>query len=420
MQRILLIMFWFFQLAHVHAKGREGGGGGSFVCRTGDTIYSAEFQDIWEAKKDGIQLITTVSLDQADEIKEWDLSYKMIERLKVVSPKFYDQVVSALDVVRAIRFIDDVKLKPRGDSGHTSEPFTCVEGETDYMPVALYEGENLTYSKKVWEKFKTLIERSSTNVHEAVYKVLRDEYGDILSDRTRKIVGRLAEVNINIAALRKWTPLSEFNPSSTKLYSAKYQELVDIFNSGDLPRTEDFNNLGNKCYSTRIDLMALEPLNLQEVVLVHEGKLESIGNGKKRKLSGRLRFSPPTHEDFTRYWTPIVGPKADSIGGFFYWQAEKARAVFNSPITDEIKNFSGTLQFQTKFIPYHVAKDKFGNVIFAMTSTIPTVNLGFPSYECIEDGRGGQCKKLREFNLLNVDKYFRPAAMIFCPKHKGE
>jgi len=378
----------------------SGGGGGSFVCRDGDNIYSAVFQDIWEAKKDGIQLIATTPLDQTTEGDEWALSYKLIERLKVVSPKFYEQVLAALDVVKGIRLIDDVKFKPRGDSGHISEPFSCTQGETDYMPVAIYEGEKLTYSKKIWEKFVTLLERASTNIHEATYKVLRDEYGDISSDRTRKIVGKLAEENLNLTELRKWVPLSEFNPNSTKDYESKFKQLVDIFNKGEKFRDADLQRLDSYCFILNRANELLNPRSLDKIKIIFD-------------LEGNLKFERDMSYD---YLNPIMGKfKAagkvtnhapafrDHEGGILYsswWNSATSKAV-----------------------PYYFSKDQYGNLVVALRYS--PGNLKDPYLlmlydECLEFGGflNTSCIKYKEYNVLKQFPRVNPLAMMFCPRKK--
>ncbi|MDH4466423.1 MAG: hypothetical protein QE271_00075 [Bacteriovoracaceae bacterium] len=405
MSRIILIMFWIFPLTHVKAKGREGGGGGSFVCRTGDTIYSAEFQDIWEAKKEGIQFLSTISLGESDENDEWDLSYQLIERLKMVSPKFYDQVATSLGVVKNIRFIDDVKLKPRGDSGHTSEPFSCVEGETDYLPVALYEGKTLTYSKKVWEKFATLLERSSTNVHEAIYKVLRDEYRDELSDRTRKIVGRLAEANINLTELKKWTPLSEFNANSTKSYREKYEELILNFNHGHPVEAKDLNSLSGICYLYEPKLFQLNPRENTKLYLNKEGEIKFFQRNQKlssRYLKGKLWLSNIENGSFTY-------DRTDLLLGY--------TKSGNSYATERFYEHNGIHSIYVKIDQYffaiiYPAKDELGN----LTLIFPENDHG-DGLKCKDNGFFS-CREYEKVDILKIDPYYHPGKIVYCPKLK--
>lgn len=411
-----LVSCVFLSLSVAHAtplKGGEGGGGGgAFVCRGGDVIHSAQMQDVWEAKfDDNLVLTSEGSMDPTtqSEEAEWDLSFKLIERLKLVSPQFYKDVLAALSVVKEIRSIEDVKLKPRGDSGHVKSPFDCTVGESDYLPVAIYEDEDnkLTYSQKVWEKFTTVLERAVTNVHEAVYRVLRVDYGDPDSDRTRKITGRLAEKVANLSELRKWVPLSEFNPHSSKSYSQKYDELVLAFNQGKLVTADDLNQAGEDCHVIRGDLLAAQPIHVDTLKLIRKKAIELKGR-KKPYLSGFLAFKDSESNVFTTFpkgeMALIIGQNRQEAYGY---------GLEELNTQNEIVQFSyvhGEVLYKPSFL---VRKDIFGNIIFAARSLYN----GYASFECLR-GNLFTCKEYKKFDILQDHPNFRPGAMIFCPRKK--
>lgn len=241
----LVLSTFSLALPYAYSGGGSSGGGGSFVCRSIDLttqkeiIFSAESQDLWEvSRKHPLR-----DLQGTEE----SISREALKKLGLNgSIRFQKEVEAALEKVLKIRSVEDVKLISLGDSKHWIEMATCAQGSADFAPAAIYKEEELVYSKSIWEKMDSL-SQGALNVHEAVYKVLREEYRDTDSVRARKIVGFLFS-EMKIEELDISMPWDEFNPLSTRLNQEKFQELRDLYNHTKKPRLYDLKKLGDVCY----------------------------------------------------------------------------------------------------------------------------------------------------------------------------
>lgn len=230
------------------AGNEKGNGGGAFICKTiatataGEVILSAQSQDLWETARRYEVISSNLEADV--------LAFDVLEKLKSIgATRFLSEVKRELKKVMGMRSIEDVKLVPVGDSRHYVEMASCTAGTPEFTAAAIYQDQanDLVFSKRVYEKFDN-ISKAALNVHEAVYKVLRSEYKDVDSVRTRKIVGYLFS-DMDETAIIEDIPSDSFNPDSSKSYKEKFVELVDLYNRGAKASVGEITGFeGSACY----------------------------------------------------------------------------------------------------------------------------------------------------------------------------
>ena len=405
-----MILTCTFAMAQSMGNGSSGGGG-SFVCRDGDKILTAVSQDVCNmeiATKElsSDVLVASIPKDQFFAAEK-ELSYNLLKKLALLSPKFYNQVKLELDKVFEIRKIEPVQLRLRHpDSSHYKMPF-CLEGEADYLNAAIYDADKLTYSLQVVSSFKRLLDWSALNVHEAIYKILRDEYSDQTSDRTQEIVGELVVKYTDQEILKNIVPLSEFNPLSTKKHESKFEELVNLFNKGDKVSVEDLNRLGHECYVVNTDDIPLNPRSIEKLNINHKSNFQLNKRGKNYELKGLLSFDLDMSLD---YINPIIGSL--KIPGY--------GRGFSTPVLDKEGNILATKRGEDFSLPYAFSKDLKGNLLIALRYAPGKIHAPFyyTIYdECLLDGYWS-CKKYKEYNILKDFPRFNPLAMMFCPIKK--
>lgn len=387
------------------AGNGSSGGGGSFVCRDGDKILSAVSQDVWNVEIKNEELVSNLLVSEVAQYKFLDvektLSYNLIEKLFAISPKFYEQVKNELEKVLKIRQIMPIQLKlQKLDSSHYKMPF-CKNGIADYINAAVYDKDQLVYSEQVVMAFTRVLDWAALNTHEAIYKVLRDEYKDKTSDRTQEIVGQLVIEDTDVDLLKSKVPLSEFNPDSTKSYEEKFKDLVELFNNGEKLKDVDLKSLGNHCYTLNLANEHLNPVRLELIKINVD-------------LKGNVTFEKEMSYD---YLNPIMG------------KIRMRGKVQNS--ADVFRDEDGGILYSSWYnsstsraVPYYFSKDQHGNLIIALRYS--PGNLKDPFLltlydECLEYGGflKTRCVKFKEYNILKKFPRVNPLAMMFCPVAKS-
>lgn len=215
--------------------GNEGAhGGGAFAClsENGD-MSSVESQDLWEAEKVwGLAL----SNWQGDER---DLSFRAVERIKPINSYLYDKTVDALKEVFQRREILEVKIEEIGDSNRKFSKDICASGKPAFVQAAIYWNlvlseqshlpmtYRLIYASRVFNTMSEL-HKAALNVHEALYKVLREMRGDRTSEDTRKAVSYLFS-KASDSVLTTVLPAFRFNPNSELPFRDKVRLLKERF-----------------------------------------------------------------------------------------------------------------------------------------------------------------------------------------------
>lgn len=381
------------------AGGGSTGGGGSFVCKTIDPatraeiIISAESQDIWETARK--YKILTSSFD------EKDLSREVIKKLsESKATRFKAEVAKALETVLKIRSEENVKLIPLGDSKHWIEMAVCAQGQPDFAAAAIYRDDELVYSKMIWTKMDN-VSQAALNVHEAVYKVLRDEYGDKDSVRTRGIVGYLFS-DMPYEKIEGSLPRDSFNPLSSKTYKNKFEELNVLFRKSDDLILDDFNKLKNNCHILPRPAKVI-PAEIEQKNLVV--KLDKEYDRKGRLLNNYVIVEG---ELFPFYGTVFTDPKGYTHGEAFP-VAKSGNGTGEKPVMKVY--LSSSITKNASWNPsrkFHYKKSAAGDVIVAEVS----------DNECEvskENIFRSKCLKYREFNEVPNYNLARINKFYYCP-----
>jgi len=211
---------------HLKAGGNESAhGGGSFVCLdTNENVLSALSQDLWEAENFHKPPLT-IPERSGSEIEG---AFEVIEKLNDVNPKFYLWVRDALADILERREILPLKIPPTGDDDRIVEPFKCLVGLARFLQAAIYTSDKrILYSQYIWDVLAPT-HQMAVNVHEAVYKVLRDRYNDSDARRTIQIVGLLFSEGLP-SELHQMIPPAKFNPEASLDVRTKIEELWRLF-----------------------------------------------------------------------------------------------------------------------------------------------------------------------------------------------
>ena len=280
MFKYLLLISVLLKGGLVYSKSFEGGGstggGGSFVCKKDGIITSAVQLDIWDLQR-SFTLVTS-------SLNEKDLARQRVATIPNESSLFRKEVLAQLEIVFKKRRILPYKIRNVGDSRHVFEVGACESGEPSFEQAAIYEGDKLTYSSFIWEKMDN-VSQAGLDVHEAVYKILRDEYGEKTSERTIKIVAYLF-AELPDPLLKEEIPTDSYNPFSSKSYDARYRELLDYFLKGKEVRFSDINKDYDKCLSLN-SLSDRYPYNLTPDFKIAK---KYSKNGKFRGATGNISF----------------------------------------------------------------------------------------------------------------------------------
>ena len=384
--------------------GGSSGGGGSFVCKIEDPtsrqeiILSAESQDLWEASLKNRVIISNEN--------EKDLSRNIIKRLNDLgATRFQSEVAQALETVLSIRDIKPVKLVSLQDSLHWLENAVCPAGKADFAPAAIYKGKELVYSSLVFNKMDN-VSKAALNVHEAVYKILRDEYRDKDSLRTRQIVGYLFS-DQNSEEIIDLIPSDSYNPFSSKSQKEKFQLQADLFNKGTYPSLNDLNKVPSQCYilnrgdfNLRSEVISTTKVELSPMKPIYNRNLKFKG------YSGSLSF-----EKIVR--NPLKGRTTD---GFFKADLE---IVKESPIENplilgnDIRDSAGSRSSVADPDNYKllVRKTVSGDLVFAESSRRP---------DCLKFVRHGflnlsqTCVEYKNQNTLRSNPEIKVDNFIYC------
>ena len=174
--------------------GESSGGGGAFVCLDkNNQVLSAISQDLWNGTHRGdLPPLTFVSGTENYE----SIARAAVSRLST-NKRFQAQVSKELEkIINRInsgRALQDLSIVRRGDDKRKFENADCAEGRPDFAQAAFYDDkkDNLVISKRIWNAFKTEIDKAGLATHEAVYRVLRLRYEATDSVRAQSITATL-------------------------------------------------------------------------------------------------------------------------------------------------------------------------------------------------------------------------------------
>lgn len=212
-----LILFFSTGFSAANAGDKVGNGGGLWACITPNQfVLQGTLVDLYEARTEfGLLTITSLESNPLNIVKERE------NYLRSFNSSFATAWSVALaDVLQKMRLVD-AELEKVDDSLFRMRPLpaTC-NGTWNYVQFANFTHLNQVLVRKdMWNNPAVpSLDKAALIWHEAIYKWLRETYGDKDSVRTRQIVGLLfaqitpAELEQGIAAVLKQT---EPNPQPT-------------------------------------------------------------------------------------------------------------------------------------------------------------------------------------------------------------
>lgn len=176
-----------------YAGTKDGGGGGAYVCRNADgTIRKSMLADLWEAQntvyrwphKTGKITISKNGQAPVDQLP------RAFEKLEKADPALaadvraeWKKIWADLDLVPAeisINVPDDLK-NAYFPTGCPAEGMMYYDGESD----------RLNIRQDIFDALESETDKAAAYMHEALYKVMRDQGGHEDSRRSRRLVACL-------------------------------------------------------------------------------------------------------------------------------------------------------------------------------------------------------------------------------------
>jgi len=173
------------------AGNESGHGGGTWVCRdtATDAIRWVKLVDLFEAKSEYGLTLDSFSTQPIDT----QLS-KVADKIKTANADIFSIYAEDLKNLRATLLISeniDISHIPDAHFKVTPAKDLCPGGKIDYEQVANFpDGQNLVIAALLYSRL-SLAEQAALLVHEAVYKMYRDEIDLDNSDLAREAVGYL-------------------------------------------------------------------------------------------------------------------------------------------------------------------------------------------------------------------------------------
>jgi hypothetical protein len=165
------------------AGHEHGNGGGAIVCRdTQNQILSVELLDLWEARKLGKPLILGENLPTS-ELLSW-AARQISQNNPLLGARVRNAIYANQEILTPIP--TGTQLVPPIDTLHWMMEVGCrLESVAQYM--SFPEGHQLFIDTSLFKKMPPL-DQAALWLHEAIYKVLRENDQDQDSLRTRNFV----------------------------------------------------------------------------------------------------------------------------------------------------------------------------------------------------------------------------------------
>jgi hypothetical protein len=174
--------------------GQDGGGGGAYVCRNSDgTIKKAMLVDLWEAANTTIKWnhkTGKLHIPISNQVPGRDQFNAALEKLVKIDPQFAARVKEEAQAITfnqemvtkgvSIALPDDLKVGYFPD-GCPPEGMMYYDADT----------ENLNIREDIYSKMESNTEFGAALMHEAIYKVMRDDQRHTSSKASRRLVACL-------------------------------------------------------------------------------------------------------------------------------------------------------------------------------------------------------------------------------------
>lgn len=184
-KKMLLILMFISCASLSRAGGVDGGGGGAFVCRDSKgNLLNSELLDLWEAGK-----INQLEIERSQD--EIDIQIEnAILKLDPLLTEFLNPIRLEVKTIMAnARALSaDVGLPVPKDANPKYQKKNCsLEG------MMYFDGDlnKVFYNMETYEKLLSNTDKAAAWAHEAIYKYMREHYGETNSFNSRKLVGCL-------------------------------------------------------------------------------------------------------------------------------------------------------------------------------------------------------------------------------------
>lgn len=180
------LLFLFSLALSLNAfAGKEGGGGGAFVCRnSANEIMNSELLDLWEGRE-----IIGWNIPYSNDPVETQL-HKAIDKLKNVDTGLYQLVLKELAHIQStVRYFPaDVTISAPDDAMNQYQKTGCpLEG------MMYYDGnfDRLGVNKTIFDHLLNNTNVAAAWVHETIYKIWREEEAQSDSRQARRLTACL-------------------------------------------------------------------------------------------------------------------------------------------------------------------------------------------------------------------------------------
>lgn len=259
----VLFVFLFINSSVFAGTSSTAGGGSVLYCEQNGKIWT-ELTDLWEAV-----YLEKFALERSSQPVELQIQQAMT-RLKSANLMFYKAVESNYYYVinNKIYLQPPYGLLPPQDVNPIFDIPGCkIDG---YM---FYDGDrqSVYISQKNDDLLLSNTDRAAGFIHEAIYKTMRDLYGDTNSVRSRRIVGWLFSKESHLTTI----PEKESNPNSYSGYllcqgnQTEFYLFNDIYSNGSPNRHIVLTKLSTLEFSDGLRIKT-ENNNLSSVPLQSE------------------------------------------------------------------------------------------------------------------------------------------------------
>lgn len=196
--RLILLSLVIFS-KFLFAQDRVGNGGGTWVCRDKSrNIVWVEFQDLFEAREE-FRLTLRENLGKDEEGFSRPIAARFADIFKpIFGNSFVSDVLSSYANINYLKESEKVVLtnellSSTGDSLHRISPqgFQCPNGTIALEQFINFKFDGSLLVQQEIYQASSVRDRVAASFHEAIYEVLRKEYKENNSVKTRRIVGLL-------------------------------------------------------------------------------------------------------------------------------------------------------------------------------------------------------------------------------------
>jgi|GEM_PF-4840860 len=187
------------------AGTKDGGGGGAYVCRNADgSIRKSMLADLWEAKNTPFRWphkTGKISIPNSGESRHV-LLQRALDRLEKLNPSLARQVSDeGYSIWKNLEMVpEDVSIAVPDDLKVGYFPTGCpAEGMMFYND----EADQLHVRSDLLRSLETETDQAAAWMHEALYKILREQGGHADSRKTRRLVACLFSDEPDCLALPK-------------------------------------------------------------------------------------------------------------------------------------------------------------------------------------------------------------------------